>query len=114
MHKNAGSEFHVTPGAAGGPRVRRLWGTMAFMRIRFNLACAVLLLALSLPAKAADPVWIQLSSPNFVLYTDTTEIKGRRLLEDFEGRFAALETVIGGIPQRQFPIQVFLFSKKED
>ena len=84
------------------------------MRIRFNLACAVLLLALSLPAKAADPVWIQLSSPNFVLYTDTTEIKGRRLLEDFEGRFAALETVLGGIPQRQFPIQVFLFSKKED
>ena len=87
---------------------------MAFMRIRFNFACAALLLALSLPAGAADPAWIQLTSPNFVLYTDTTELKGRRLLEDFEGRIALLGTALGEIPQRQFPIQVFLFSKKED
>jgi TonB family protein len=84
------------------------------MRVRFSLGGAVLLLALSLQLRGADPVWIQVSSRNFVLYTDTTEIKGKRLLEDFEGRLAALGTALGGIPDRQFPVEVFLFSKKED
>jgi TonB family protein len=84
------------------------------MRIRFGLFCAAALLVLSAPVRGADPVWIQLTSRNFVVYTDTTEIKGRRLLEDFEGRLAALSTVLGGVPQRQFPVEVFLFSKKEE
>lgn len=84
------------------------------MRIRFSLGCAVLLLTLSLQLRGADPVWIQVNSRNFVLYTDTTEIKGRRLLEDFEGRLAALGSALGGIPERQFPVEVFLFSKKEE
>jgi len=84
------------------------------MRIRFNLGCAVVLLALSFQLRGADPAWIQVTSRNFVLYTDTTEIKGRRLLEDFEGRFAALSSALGGLPERQFPIEVFLFSKKEE
>ena len=84
------------------------------MRIRLGLLCAAVLLVLSAPVRGADPVWIQLTSRNFVLFTDTTEIKGRRLLEDFEGRLAALNTVLGGIPQRQFPIEVFLFTRKED
>jgi TonB family protein len=84
------------------------------MRIRFTLACAVLLLAVSGPARAADPVWIQVTSPNFTLFTDTTEAKGRRLLEDFEGRLASLGSVLGKIPKRQFPIEVFLFSKREE
>ncbi|HET9219130.1 MAG TPA: TonB family protein [Terriglobia bacterium] len=88
---------------------------MTFMRIRISLGCCALLLtALVVQARAADPVWIQLNSPNFVLYTDTTEMKGRRLLEDFEGRFAALQEALGDIPQRQFPVEVFLFSRKED
>ncbi len=84
------------------------------MRIRFRLACAVLLLAVSAPVRAADPAWIQMTSPNFTLFTDTTETKGRRLLEDFEGRFASLAGVLGEIPRRQFPIEVFLFSKREE
>ena len=87
---------------------------MTVMRIRFSLGCAVLLLALSLPVRGADLVWIQLNSRNFILYTDTTEIKGRRLLEDFEGRLAAMGTALGGIPQRQFPVEVFLFSNREE
>jgi TonB family protein len=88
---------------------------MAVMRIRVNSGCLALwLLVLVAPARAADPAWIQLNSPNFVLYTDTTEVKGRRLLEDFEGRFAALQTALGDVPARQFPIEVFLFSRKED
>ena len=82
--------------------------------MRFRLLCAVLLLAFSEPARAADPVWIQITSRNFTLFTDTTETKGRRLLEDFEGRLASLGGVLGEIPQRQFPIEVFLFSKREE
>ena len=84
------------------------------MRIRSSLGCAALLVTLSLQVRGADPVWIQVNSKNFVLYTDTTEIKGRRLLEDFEGRLAALGSALGGIPERQFPVEVFLFSKKEE
>ena len=84
------------------------------MRIRFRFWCVAVLLALTAPVRGADPVWIQINSLNFVLYTDTTEVKGRRLLEDFEGRLAALGTVLGEIPRRQFPIEVFLFSKKEE
>jgi TonB family protein len=84
------------------------------MRFRLKFGFVVLFLAFSLPVKGADPVWIQLTSRNFVLYTDTTEIKGRRLLEDFEGRYSALGKVLGTIPDRQFPIEVFLFSKKEE
>jgi TonB family protein len=84
------------------------------MRIRFTLACAVLMLAVSAPAWAADPVWIQVTSRNFTLFTDTTEAKGRRLLEDFEVRLASLGSVLGEIPQRQFPVEIFLFSKREE
>src|SRR5436190_138401 len=79
-----------------------------------RLLLAVLLLASSLPARAADPVWIQITSRNFTLFTDTTEVKGRRLLEDFEGRLASLGGALGEIPQRQFPVEVFLFSKREE
>jgi len=74
----------------------------------------MLLLAVSAPVRAADPVWIHLTSQNFTLFTDTTEPKGRRLLEDFEGRLASFGSAVGAIPQRQFPIEVFLFSKREE
>jgi protein TonB len=74
----------------------------------------VLLLALLLPLSAAEPVWLQATSPNFVLVTDTSEAKARRLLADLETRFAALGDVLGGIPPRQFPIEVFLFEKSAD
>jgi len=84
------------------------------MRLRFRFWCVAVLLALTAPVRGADPVWIQINSRSFVLYTDTTEVKGRRLLEDFEGRLAALGTVLGEIPRRQFPIEVFLFSRKEE
>jgi TonB family protein len=83
------------------------------MRLGFTLAAAILLLT-SVPMPAADPVWVQVTSPHFKLYTDTTEVKGRRLLSDFESRVAALSDVFGEVPQRQFPIEVFLFSRRED
>jgi hypothetical protein len=46
--------------------------------MHFRLLLAVLLLAVSAPVRAADPVWIQLTSRNFVLFTDVTEVRGRR------------------------------------
>jgi TonB family protein len=82
--------------------------------MRSRLLCAVLLLAVCMPVRAADPVWIQLTSRNFVLFTDVTEVKGRRLLEDFESRVAALSGALGEIPPRQFPIEIFLFSQREE
>ncbi|HEX4997204.1 MAG TPA: TonB family protein [Terriglobia bacterium] len=58
--------------------------------------------------------WVEAQSPHFLLFTDTTEAKGRRLLEDLEGRVAALAKVVGRIPERQFPVEVFLFDKGQD
>src|SRR5262245_48255130 len=84
------------------------------MRFRRGLLCAFALLLVGAQIRAADPVWIQMSSRNFTLFTDTTEVKGRRLLEDLETRLAALNSALGEIPPRQFPVEVFLFSKKED
>ena len=84
------------------------------MRIRLGLLFATVFLAQVATIHAADPVWIQMTSPNFVLFTDTTEQKGKRLLEDFEGRLATVSAALGGIPTRQFPVEVFLFGKKED
>ena len=85
------------------------------MRIRFRFVLRGLAAGLEhAGARGADPVWIQITSRNFTLFTDTTEVKGRRLFEDLEGRLAALGSALGEIPQRQFPIEVFLFSKKEE
>jgi TonB family protein len=68
--------------------------------------------ALALPAK--DPKWFEVSSDHFQLFTDTNEMKGRRLVADFETRIATLAQVLGKIPPRQFPIEVFLFSDEKD
>jgi TonB family protein len=84
------------------------------MRVSRVFLCAIVFLALSGPIRAADPVWMEMTSRNFRLFTDTTEVKGRRLLEDLEGRLGAMSVVLGSIPQRQFPVEVFLFSKKEE
>ena len=84
------------------------------MRFHRGLLCAIALLILSVRVRAADPVWIEMTSRNFRLFTDTTEVKGRRLLEDLEGRLGTMTAVLGGIPARQFPVEVFLFSKKEE
>lgn len=84
------------------------------MRLRLGFLSAIVIIALSTSVRAADPVWVQMTSRNFTLFTDTSEIKGRRLLEDLETRLGAVRTALGVIPERQFPIEVFLFSKKEE
>src|SRR6516165_3850332 len=58
--------------------------------------------------------WFEVSSDHFVLFTDTSEMKGRRLLSDFESRIDAFSQAFGKVPQRQFPIEVFLFKEEQD
>ncbi len=66
----------------------------------------------SLPAK--DAKWFEVSSEHFLLFTDTNEAKGRRLLSDFENRLTAFALAFGNIPPRQFPVEVFLFKEEPD
>src|SRR4051794_72188 len=65
-----------------------------------------------LPAK--DAKWFEVSSDHFLLFTDTSEVKGRRLVSDFENRIAAFAQTFGKVAPRQFPIEIFLFSEEQD
>src|SRR5262245_42771960 len=69
-------------------------------------------LALSLPAK--DVKWFEVSSEHFLLFTDTSEVKGRRLVTDFENRIATFAQAYGKVPARQLPIEIFLFNEGQD
>ena len=76
----------------------------------------VLAFVLAIPAllPAKDPKWIEVSSDHFLLFTDTNEMKGRRLVSDFENRVAAFSEAFGKVPPRQFPIEIFLFNQEPD
>lgn len=63
---------------------------------------------------AKEEKWFQISSDHFLLFSDAGEVKGRKLLADFEGRVATFSQAFGAIPPRQFPIEVLLFDKDED
>src|SRR2546425_6867010 len=63
---------------------------------------------------AKDPKWFQVSSDHCLLFTDTNEMKGRRLVTDFENRIAMFSQAFGKVPPRQFPIEIFLFSQEQD
>ena len=96
----------IAAGRAAG--ARRLWS-----------ACAIAAMAWALAAPAAaqsrrGEAWIELSTPRFVVLTDTDEEKGRRILEDFEARYAAYESAIVPVRSRQFPVTVFLFDQLQD
>src|SRR5262245_50587309 len=84
------------------------------MRIRLVLLAVVCALfqASSLPAK--DPKWVEVSSDHFILFTDTNEMKGRRLVSDFENRIATFAQTFGKVPARQLPIEIFLFNEEQD
>ena len=80
-------------------------------RIFFVLLCLLTQAAL---LSAKDAKWFEVSSENFLLFTDTNEIKGRRLISDFENRIATFAQVFGKVPPRQFPIEIFLFNEELD
>ena len=65
-------------------------------------------------AYAKDVKWFEFSSEHFLLFTDTNEAKGRRLISDLENRVGALSGAIGRVPARQFPIEIFLFNNEQD
>src|SRR5881396_4329990 len=84
------------------------------MRYRV-MALALLLLSMLIPVlHAKDPKWFEVSSEHFLLFTDTNEAKGRRLLSDFENRLTAFAQAFGNFPPRQFPVEVFLFKEEPD
>ncbi|PYS16047.1 MAG: hypothetical protein DMG17_13045 [Acidobacteria bacterium] len=84
------------------------------MRYRV-MALALLLLSMLIPVlHAKDPKWFEVSSEHFLLFTDTNEAKGRRLISDFENRVAAFSQAFGKVPARQFPIEIFLFNNEQD
>ena len=84
------------------------------MRYRaISLALLFLLLRMP-PVQAKEAKWFEFSSEHFLLFTDTNEAKGRRLISDFENRVAAFSQAFGKLPARQFPIEVFLFNNEQD
>src|SRR5262245_43081394 len=84
---------------------------MNYRRAGLILVC-VLFQCLTLSAK--DPVWLELSSEHFVLFTDTDQTKAQRVLTDLETRVSAFAQVFGKIPARQFPIEIFIFNTEQD
>ncbi len=84
------------------------------MRHRPLLLALLFIFALSPRTSAKDAKWFEVSSDHFTLFTDTTEMKGRRLLTDFEDRVGAFSQAFGKLPPRQFPIEVFLFKEEQD
>src|SRR2546422_2092686 len=84
------------------------------MRYRL-IPLALLFLLLRMPAvQAKETKWFEFSSEHFLLFHDTNEAKGRRLISDFENRVAAFTQALGKLPPRQFPVEVFLFNNEQD
>jgi TonB family protein len=84
------------------------------MRLRRILLILFFLLSQTPVLRAKDIKWFQVSSEHFLLYTDTNEMKGRRLVSDFENRVAAFGEAFGKVPARQLPIEILLFSQEPD
>src|SRR5215472_5986746 len=84
------------------------------MRNRVATLGLLLLLGRVLALEGKDAKWFEMSSEHFLLFTDTSEMKGRRLITDFENRVAAFSEVFGKVPPRQFPIEIFLFNEEPD
>jgi TonB family protein len=77
-------------------------------------ACALLLLVLPCSGQAQNVRWFEITSGNFILFTDTSEAKGRRLVTDLEQRIASFQNAFGVVPKRQFPVEILLFKHTED
>src|SRR5438309_11246198 len=88
--------------------------TIWMMRYRLISLVLLLLFARIPAAHAKDTKWFEFSSDHFLLFTDTSEAKGRRLVADFENRVAAISDAFGKVPPRSFPIEVFLFNNEQD
>src|SRR2546430_11294905 len=74
----------------------------------------VFILLQGLTVSAKEPVWLELSSEHFVLFTETDQTKAQRVLTDLETRASAFAQAFGKIPTRQFPIEIFIFNTDQD
>ena len=74
----------------------------------------VLTLFCTVTARAQNTDWFQISTEHFLLFTDTNEAKGEKLLTDFEKRVAGFEELLGTSRPTQFPIEIFLFKDHND
>src|SRR5438034_3815002 len=84
------------------------------MRLRSVFLVFLWLFVQRCPLHAKDAKWFEVSSDHFLLFTDTNEMKGRRLVSDFENRFEAFSQAFGKVPARQFPIEILLFKEEQD
>jgi tetratricopeptide (TPR) repeat protein len=84
------------------------------MRFRAILLTLLYVTMQSPSLHAKDAKWFEVSSEHFLLFTDTNEMKGRRLAADFESRIDAFSRVFGKVPARQLPIEIFLFKEEQD
>src|SRR5712691_5487075 len=84
------------------------------MRFRVTFLALLYALAQAPSLHAKDAKWFEVSSEHFLLFTDTSEMKGRRLAADFENRIDAFSQAFGKVPARQFPIEIFLFKEETD
>src|SRR2546429_3880669 len=78
------------------------------MRYRVIALVFLFLLAGTPALQAKDAKWFEVSSEHFLLFTDTNEAKGRRLISDFENRVTALSQAFGKVPPSRCPIGFFL------
>jgi TonB family protein len=84
------------------------------MRPHRILVLFLFLLAQTPVWAAKDIKWFQVSSEHFLLFTDTNEMKGRRLVSDLENRVAAFSQAFGKVPSRQFAVEILLFNEEQD
>jgi hypothetical protein len=84
------------------------------MRYRRIFGLLLLLVMHAQLLRAEDPKWREFSSEHFLLFTDTDQPKGQRLLTDLETRVAAFAQVFGKVPLRQFPIEIFIFNNDQE
>lgn len=77
--------------------------------MRWNrLFSTLLFLSSAWLAHAASPQWIQVSSPNFILYTDAGEKNGRHVLDQLERMRSVFHALFPGIhADPASPIEVF-------
>jgi TonB family protein len=92
---------------------------MKTVRALTRLVVPVAILALLPVVTLAGPFqsgeeWIEVRTKNFVVYTDTDEEKGVRLLERLESVMAAYSDKLFPLAPRTFPIRVLLFDDTDE
>lgn len=72
----------------------------------------VVMLIAALPLRAADK-WIRLSTPNFELYTNTSEAAGKEVVQQFEQLRSFFDQLPDYHQPQLAPIRVVQFSSVE-